>query len=134
MSPENDAKLCERYPMLYADRHAGVRQSLMSFGFECGDGWFDIIDQMSAELEQLNRDLAGEKIVADQIKEKWAVLRVYISAPSSVFDVAARIVRRAEQRSAAICEQCGAKGYVHDARGWVKTLCDKCHEERENGE
>lgn len=39
MNPENTAKLCYTYAPIY--------RNLREFGFECGDGWFDLLWQLS---------------------------------------------------------------------------------------
>lgn len=43
MNPENTQKLLTAYPLLYRE--------LREWRFECGDGWFDIVWQVSAEIE-----------------------------------------------------------------------------------
>ena len=52
MNKENDDKLCAAFPLLYADRRGDIRQTAMAWGFDCGDGWFDLIWDMSAKLEE----------------------------------------------------------------------------------
>jgi len=44
MSPELTKKLISSYPKIFGDVNKPVTESLMGFGLECGDGWFDIID------------------------------------------------------------------------------------------
>lgn len=53
MSPELDAILCADFPLLYADRHASMQETCMCWGFDCSDGWYDIIRRASAKLEDL---------------------------------------------------------------------------------
>lgn len=43
MNPENTSKLFTAYPLLY--------RKLRDQEFECGDGWFDLVWQVSAEIE-----------------------------------------------------------------------------------
>ena len=43
MNLENTEKLLTTYPSLYRE--------LRKWGFECGDGWFDLIWQVSTEIE-----------------------------------------------------------------------------------
>jgi hypothetical protein len=42
--------LVSKYPKLFRDINAPVTNSLMAFGFECGDGWYDIIDVLCGLL------------------------------------------------------------------------------------
>lgn len=44
MREELDNKLCEKYPLIFKDRHGDPKDTLMCFGFEVGDGWYNIID------------------------------------------------------------------------------------------
>jgi hypothetical protein len=44
MKPELDRKLCESYPKIFTDRHGSPTETLMCFGFEVEDGWYNIID------------------------------------------------------------------------------------------
>ena len=50
MRKELDEKLCEKYPLIFKDRHADMTETCMCWGFECGDGWFNIIDVLCGML------------------------------------------------------------------------------------
>jgi hypothetical protein len=50
MREELDAKLCEKYPLLFRDRNAPMTQTCMCWGFCCGDGWYNLIDMLCAHL------------------------------------------------------------------------------------
>jgi hypothetical protein len=50
MRAELDEKLVAAYPELYRDRNGDMRVTLMCWGFECGDGWYQIIDTLSYAL------------------------------------------------------------------------------------
>lgn len=51
MKPELDKQLCERYPQIFANRYADMTTTAMCWGFDCGDGWFNIIDQLCAQIQ-----------------------------------------------------------------------------------
>ena len=53
MKEELDKKLVKSFPLLYGDRSASMRSTAMCWGFECDDGWFDIIWDLSSKLEPL---------------------------------------------------------------------------------
>lgn len=55
MREELDAKLVADYPELYRDRFAPMNQTAMCWGFECGDGWYRILDTLSAALVDPHR-------------------------------------------------------------------------------
>jgi hypothetical protein len=55
MNEELDAKLVANYPELYRDRHGNMKETLMCWGFSCGDGWYQIIDTLSWMLSAEHR-------------------------------------------------------------------------------
>ena len=59
MNKENDEKLVKAFPLLYGDRYGSEQSTLMCWGFP-GDGWFDIIWDLSSKLEPIIR-----KFIAD---------------------------------------------------------------------
>ncbi len=110
----------KKYPDLFAGCHLGIYKSAMSWGCTCGEGWFDILDQLWKDLDEL------EGVVLGQVKEKFAGLRVYLEPMSSNdFDEAHRLIDEAEVKSFKTCEVCGKPGKVH-GDGWVFTACDDC--------
>ncbi len=48
-----DQLLCERFPYLFADRHASMQTTALCWGFEIGAGWMGIIYEAAIELEPL---------------------------------------------------------------------------------
>ena len=50
MNEKLDKQLCEKYPLLYRDRNAPMTETAMCWGFCCGDGWYNLIDTLSALL------------------------------------------------------------------------------------
>lgn len=60
MDKELDEKLTKAFLFLYADRHGDMRSTCMCWGFSCGDGWFDIIWNLSKKLEPLIRKIVKE--------------------------------------------------------------------------
>ena len=126
MNAEHTDYLIETYPVLYQGHVWPITQGLMAFGFECGDGWFPILDQLSADITALDsRD--GTETIAVQVKEKWGGLRFYVEVGSdAVFD----LIDKAEDKSRGTCEVCGEPGHAHGTM-WVFTMCDKCWGEHE---
>jgi hypothetical protein len=80
-----------------------------------GPGWGPLLDELHAELQ-----VAYPDYEAEQVKEKFGILRVYVT-PSE----ADGIVVRYENRSGHICEECGRPGRLRKG-GWLRTLCDEC--------
>lgn len=50
MTTDLDELLCKKYPEIFRDRHVPMNQTLMCWGFACGDGWFALIDTLCASL------------------------------------------------------------------------------------
>ena len=53
MRPELDAQLVKDHPILFGDRHGDMRTTAMCWGFECGDGWYDLLKEAADKLEPL---------------------------------------------------------------------------------
>lgn len=51
MREELDKKLCEKYPEIFRDRNGDMSKTCMVWGFEHGDGWYNIIDSMCARIQ-----------------------------------------------------------------------------------
>lgn len=120
MSPEKDKALVAKYPMIF-DPQTPKQVHYEMFGFECGDGWFDIIDKLCEEL-MVHWELHPDDTppVAMQVKEKFGTLRFYVD---SATDAQYELITRAEHKSESTCEVCGAPGKLDGSRSWIKTLC-----------
>jgi len=130
MREDLDKKLCEAFPILYQQRNMNMSQTCMCWGFECSDGWFDLIWNLSEKLENINKSLPSDSdlfVVAVQVKEKFGTLRFYTGGiPSSVSDEVGKFINEAETASEKTCEECGKDGKSRTG-GWVKTLCNDCY-------
>lgn len=98
------------------------------FGVECGDGWKKLLPPLFEKIEEYNKELADEdKIVIEQIKEKFGELRIYLSYyPEEI----KKLVNELENQAAKTCELCGSTEDVGlKVSGWCTTLCRKCAKE-----
>jgi hypothetical protein len=151
MKQELDELLCERYPKMMVNRNKDMKETCMCWGFECGDGWFNILDQLMGNIQHhidwnlrqrqvavdYNSKAAPEsmrkvpelvpQVTLDQVKEKFGTLRFYYTGGDNYID---GMVRMAESMSGVICEGCGNVGERRDG-GWVHTYCTPCEEARE---
>ena len=121
MSPELDKQLCDKYPALFRDRHELPEYSAMSFGFECGDGWYNLIDDLCHCIESHVNSRKLPPVVVDQVKEKFGALRFYVTGSDDTIE---GMIWMAEYMSTRICETCGEKGHLHYG-GWIKTACEE---------
>jgi len=51
MNAASDQTLCKKYPRIFKDRYAPMNQTAMCWGFDCGDGWYNIIDAMCDNIQ-----------------------------------------------------------------------------------
>jgi len=132
MKEELERKLCEQYPKMMVNRDLPMTETAMCWGFECSDGWFNILNQLMGDIQHhidwKNRN--GEvvpQVTLDQVKEKFGTLRFYYTGGDDVID---GMVRMAESMSGVTCEVCGSPGHQRGG-GWIRTLCD-LHAEKKN--
>jgi len=139
MRDELDKQLCEKYPKIFCNRNGDPKETLMCWGFECSDGWYQILDSLCGQIQHYidwnNENFAkGYKqykqvpqVVAVQVKEKFGGLRFYYEGGDErIFGM----VSMAESWAANTCEVCGAPGTMRHG-GWIKTLCDTHEAERQ---
>ena len=66
MKQELDKLLCERYPKMMVNRNKPMQETCMCWGFECGDGWFDILDQLMGNIQHhIDWKLRQQRIATD---------------------------------------------------------------------
>jgi hypothetical protein len=51
MKKELDEYLCKVYPKMMVNRNAPMTETCMCWGFECGDGWFQILNQLMGNIQ-----------------------------------------------------------------------------------
>lgn len=124
MKKELEDKLFESFPNLYRfnRKNSDIRKNLMCFGFECGDGWFNILFDLSKRLEDIiNTYPENERknIYATQVKEKYGTLRFYLSSETDEMSLE---IDRAENLSETTCEVCGNSGKIN-GKGWLSVRC-----------
>jgi hypothetical protein len=97
---------------------------MLSFGFELGDGWFDLVWRLCESLQPIfsaAENEAGCQFEVLQVKRKFGGLRFYTSCKrESILE----LIEAAEIESFHTCEVCGLPG---SRRGgsWIQTLCDE---------
>lgn len=119
MNREKEAKLFQRFAFFRPDRPP--QAGLMCFGFECGDGWFDLLWRLCEDIERLLQPDNTFEVV--QVKEKFGGLRFYCyGATDAIYER----IGQAESESYVTCETCGKPGRERDT-AWIQTLCDECY-------
>lgn len=85
MKKELDEYLCKAYPKIFADRNASMQTTAMCWGFECGDGWFNILNQLCGNIQHHidwsiknhEFDLKYNKMLADAKAGNWDLFEEY---------------------------------------------------------
>lgn len=140
MKPESEKKIAEAFPFMR--RKEGLREQYENgfigdpygaFGCECGDGWYDLIYSLCAEITAAYRNYNKPiDIEVEQVKEKYGGLRFYYGFTASSPDYAEvhlevdGIAAKWEKKSEEVCEECGKPGVTRNELPWISTLCDEC--------
>lgn len=90
-----------------------------AFGFECLDGWENLVDG-ALQLAQAYAVDAKLDLHITSAKEKFGTLRVSHQGGDEIIDLALDIT---ELVSSCICEICGSEGSIIDSTGWLQTRC-----------
>ena len=131
MKQELDELLCKRYPQMMVNRDKPMMETCMCWGFACGDGWFNILDQLMGNIQhhidwKNKKEEVVPQVTLNQVKEKFGTLRFYYTGGDDVID---GMVTMAESISGVTCEECGSPG-KRVGGGWVTTLCEAHAEAR----
>ena len=121
MKKEYDEYLTNKYPKIFSQRSGDPMKTAMCWGFECGDGWFNILNSLCAAIQSHIDHSNGKvsQVEATQIKEKFGDLRFYYVGGDEVIS---NYVSFAEIMSTKTCEECGKIGKTLGS-GWIRTLC-----------
>jgi len=127
MNSLNAQKILEACPILFSNKDR--REPINVFGFECGDGWFNLLYEACTKIEAIiskknQREQANYGVA--QIKEKFGTLRFYMNG--GLDEEIHQIIGVAEDKSEVTCERCGEPGTLRGKR-WMVTQCDNCEEE-----
>jgi hypothetical protein len=124
MNPEITSSLLTAYPLLY--------RNLRDQSFECNDGWFDLVRQVSADIES-TAQLEGTPKTAEAwpsvgiVKNKFGSLRVQFNG--HVSDAIHELADKAGKHSEKICHLCGAFALpMKRINRWEEPLCATCSE------
>ena len=98
----------------------------MCWGFCCGDGWFNIIDALCAEISTQVHGGKMPPVVVSQVKEKSGYLRFHIRGSYYHGGNARthRLIERAQLQALRTCEECGQPGKLLE----FGVPCVRCYE------
>ena len=75
MRKDLDEALCAKYPLIFKDRNGNMQHTAMCWGFECGDGWYNIIDTLCGILTSDYR----------QAKDRYEFIKDKVGQPTFGF-------------------------------------------------
>ena len=134
MNKKLDIYLVAKYPKIFVNRYDNMKKTAMCWGFEHGDGWFWLLDQLCDSIQNyvdINNKYRSEEVkkipqvIATQVKEKFGTLNFYSQGGD---EYTRGMIRLAEDMSANICEFCGSTINVGRTSGWISTVCKDCYD------
>jgi len=115
-----------------------LHDNLMAFGFECGEGWYPIIEEAFDKIEETiekmpkkEKKIFKQSFEILQVKEKLGGLRININMHTDEIN---KIIQDAEEKASITCEICGNPGKMRDINHWYSTNCDDCYNKKIRGE
>lgn len=157
MDTELQDKLYAKYPLLFVQKDWDKTKTAMCWGIGVGDGWYNIIDTVCTEIQELIDDPLHtiemfEKYLrenpahenASYFKESIANARGKVIPQVQICQIKEKwgslciyltyynpqinsILSFASAMSLKTCEQCGSPGEA-SKRGWIYVMCDPCRE------
>lgn len=123
MNKDLTNKLFTKYPKIFEGKDEPITRNLMSFGFECGDGWYWLIDKLCSQLQWDTDKNNYPQVKALQVKEKFGTLSFYTINGNKEQNA---MISLAGSMSAYICETCGKTKNIGKTTGWISVRCKKC--------
>jgi hypothetical protein len=120
MNSENTNRLFEDFPELYRGRHLPITENRMPYGFCCGDGWFEIIYNLSQQIQNYMQEHPEVAVIAVQVKQKFGELRFYMNRSIPELDA---LIREATAQSLQTCDLTGQPGVLCQRGYFYQTLC-----------
>jgi len=138
MNIENTNRIIAVCPSLFRDIRAfnsdnttvplqlefGLETRIQTFGFECGDGWADLLVELCSKIQDYFLTIPEEvveNIRAVQVKEKFGTLRFYLNSYNETLE---GLIEDARIKSSSTCEVCGDPGEVI-GDSWLRCVCKK---------
>mgnify|MGYP003147238989 FL=1 len=103
MDSQKTNQLYERFPHLYRERTAPLESSGMPWGFQCENGWYKIIYEMSKKIEKISAE--GEHAPAISLVSRHEDGTLYVTV-RNITPPVADIVLNAQEQSRLTCEFC----------------------------
>lgn len=96
LDPILTENLYAAFPQLYRGRHKSMYESGMCWGFECGDGWYQLLYDLSQELSDYLAEHPELDFEVTRVKSKFGTLRFHLNYRDAETE---RMIERAQQRA-----------------------------------
>jgi hypothetical protein len=103
MDSQKTNELYEKFPHLYRERTAPLESSKMAWGFQCEDGWYKIIYEMSKKINKTSVEGEFAPAIIEVSRNTDGTL--YVEARNLTPPVA-DIITSAKEQSRLTCEFC----------------------------
>ena len=126
MDSQKTNELYEKFPHLYRERTAPLESSKMGWGFQCEDGWYKIIYEMSKKIDKISKEGEFAPAIAEVSRNPDGTLYV---AVSNITPPVADIVISATEQSRLTCEFCAyTPAFLRTTKGPMKghIACGRC--------
>jgi len=126
MDSHKTNELYEKFSHLYRERLAPLESSKMGWGFQCGDGWYNIIYEMSRKIDKTSKEGEFAPAITEISKNEDGAL--YVEA-RNLTPLVANIITAAQEQSRLICELCSyspafLRGVTNSLEGHI--ACGRC--------
>lgn len=111
LNTELAEKLYTAFPCLYRGRHKPMEESSMCWGFECGEGWYPLLANLSLELSDYQAEHPEMDLEVVQVKSKFGSLRFHLSGGDAETE---KMIERAGRRASITCELTGKPGRLYE--------------------
>lgn len=119
MKLENSKKLFHEFPEIF-------NTEIDSLGFECQDGWFNLLYTLAGDVqEHINESIGKTDFSIIRVRQIMGCMRINAIGGD---EITRNMLHAAEERSQSICELDGrpAEGLYVCAPIWFRFLCEKC--------
>ena len=126
MNSHKTNELYEKFPHLYRERTAPLESSAMGWGFQCEEGWYKIIYEMSKKIHKISKEGEFSAAVTEVSKNEDGTLRV---EARNLTPLIADIITGAREQSRLTCELCSyspafLRGSARNLEGHI--ACGRC--------
>lgn len=138
MTLELELQLVNKFPELCKQYGGDMKETCFAFGFECYDGWFNLIEETLSEIDKISKENSIDVSIA-QIKQKFGKLVIYLDFEPSEkpnkdgIQEIYKVIDSAYTKSEKISEISGLPGKIRNVNNWMIALTEEEYQETQKG-